>query len=816
MSAHQRDLPTFLGETKPVDLITHLESYQLDDQGISLRCGCQHHQLTRQEYYGTVCEVMFDPPTPVDPVRVRIDFCTAEIFRIRYGMDESNPEYQTPMVVGEFTQPVPFTSKEVDDEIHLETKSIRLVVNREPWQLLVYDLQGKKIWETRPVDIAPLRRPEMQWNPPQQRWLFLHRYAYPWGISPGDIAVAFASFGLHHDEHIFGLGEDFGPVDKRGIHRRLWLQEGFGNSSPASYKQTPFYMSTRGYGLFVNTSNAISFRVGELDHSALSVIVEDTHELDFYWMYGPTLNDILPRYTCITGAPTVPPKWSFGLWMGRITYNRQDQVEQVAQDLRDHHIPCDLIHIDTGWYENDWECDYVFGKEKFPDPAGMLQRLKEKGFRTSLWQWPNMAVGSEIFAEGQAKGYFAKRPNGQVYTFPGFLADAGFIDYSKPEAVTWVQGKIRALLEMGVAAIKVDFGEGAPPDAVYDSVPSESMHNLYPLIYGEAMYEISEEVHGQGDALLWARSAWAGSQRYPVHWSGDGVARFEDLACVLRSALSFGMSGFPFYSHDIGGFSGLPSLELYVRWAQLGLFSSHARCHGEPPREPWEYGDEAERIFRQYTELRYRLIPYIYSEAVECGRASLPLVRALVLDFQYDPTSAMITDQYMFGRSLLVAPILDHTNRRRIYIPPGTWVDYWTKEMNLGPQWIEVEASLDMLPIFVKGGAILPYAPLCQYVDEKPVDPLTLEIYAPQTKAKYAIFESQQSVIHVNYKMDNDVLSVETDPAPGQIEIVIYQLPVRAAHRENKSLDIEKTENDGYKVEFDGRPPSRIEFMIEL
>ncbi|NJK81599.1 MAG: glycoside hydrolase family 31 protein [Chloroflexaceae bacterium] len=543
---------------------------------------------------------------------------------------------------------------------------------------------GRVIWSTRPVDIAPLRRPAEQWNPSQQRWIFHNRYAYPLGVTAGGEQRVFASFGLQHDEHIYGFGEGFGPLDKRGTMQRLWLVEGFSNASPGAYKHTPFYMSTRGYGLYVNTAHATTFRVGNLDYTALSVIVDDTPLLDAYFIYGPTLKEILPRYTAITGAPAVPPRWSFGLWMGRISYDTQQQVATVAHELREHRIPCDVIHIDTNWFERDWECDWRFGAGRFPDPAAMLARLREQGFRVSVWQWPLLLVNTGIFQEASERGYLAKRPNGQTYTFSGFMADAGLFDYSNPAAVAWLQGRLQDLFALGVAVIKADFGEGAPPDAVYHGATGAAMHSLYPLLYNQAVFSATEAFYGTGNGIIWGRSAWAGSQRYPVHWSGDGVARFEDLACVLRSALSFGMSGFPFYSHDIGGFAGLPSPDLYIRWAQFGLFSSHARCHGEPPREPWAYGEEAEAIFRWYCELRYRLLPYIYSEAQECGRSSLPMLRALVLEYQDDPTTYTIADQYMFGRSLLVAPILDERTTRRVYLPHGLWVDYWTKTVRPG------------------------------------------------------------------------------------------------------------------------------------
>ncbi|KAA3661017.1 MAG: alpha-xylosidase, partial [Chloroflexi bacterium] len=486
-----------------------------------------------------------------------------------------------------------------------------------------------------------------------------------------------------------------------------------------------------------------------------------------------TLKEILPGYTAVTGNPAVPPKWSFGLWMARISYSTQKQVEKVAADLRKHQIPCDVIHIDTDWYENDWECDLKFGKSKFPNPSDLMTELREQGFRVSLWQWPNMMLTSPMYKEGREGGYLVKKANGEPYHFTGFGPDAGMLDYSNPETVAWVKEKFRDLFRQGVAAIKTDFGEGLPPDGVYHSVPGESMHNLYPLLYNEAVFGVTEEMVGESKGIVWSRSAWAGSQRYPVHWSGDGVARYEDLACVLRAALSFGLSGFPFYSHDIGGFSGVPSPELYVRWAQLGMFGSHVRCHGAPPREPWAYGAEAERIFRQYDDLRYRLMPYIYSEAVKCGYTSLPMMRPLVLDYQDDPNTYTIDDQFLFGSSLLVAPILDETNQRRVYLPEGEWVNFWSKEILSGGKWLTADAPLDIMPLYVKAGTILPLGPKMQYVDERPLDPLTLEIHAPAATGQLTIHDEDRPDIEVSYRREGDKLHVDVSDTPGQVNVVV-------------------------------------------
>ena len=777
------EISTFLDETLPVTFVARVERWERAGNSLTLRCATQQYRPELHNYYGTVCETVWEAPEAGTPVTVQIDFCAEAILRLRSYPGPAVPENETPMVAGRFEEPVALAIREDEAQIVVETAVLRLTIRRDPWQLSLTDLAGTPVWQTLPVDIEGLMRPpeEEQWNPPQQRWLFLHRYAYPFGfVDHGEKRKAFASFGLGYDEHIYGFGESYGRLDKRETKQTLWIQEGFSNASPATYKRAPFYMSSRGYGLFINSSNAIHFRVGDLEHTALSAIVEDTALFDAYLFYGPTLQEILPRYTAVTGRPVVPPKWSFGLWMARISYSSQAQVMQVAADLREHEIPCDVIHIDTDWYKNDWECDLEFCAIKFPDPAGMTRSLRENGFRVSLWQWPNMVVTSPMFKEGLEGGYLVKGKNGMPLLFSGFGPDAGLIDYSNPQAVAWVQEKFRALFRLGIAAIKTDFGEGAPPDGVYAGAAGESMHNRYPLLYNEAVFDVMEETVGAGKGIVWSRSAWAGSQRYPVHWSGDGVARFEDLACVLRAALSFGLSGFPFYSHDVGGFSGLPSPELYVRWAQLGMFGSHVRCHGAPPREPWAYGAEAERIFRQYDALRYRLLPYIYSEAVACGRSSLPMMRPLALMYQDDANTPAMDDQYLFGSSLLAAPILDETNRRRVYLPAGEWVDYWSKEVLSGERWLTVEAPLAIMPLYVKAGAILPYGPPLQYVDERPLDPLTLELYAPGESGCYTIHEEEGPDIEVGYLRQADALLVTVKGAPGAVEVVVFgeEVPV--------------------------------------
>ena len=304
------DLPTFLGDTVPVDFITALESHTLTGPSLTLVCRTDHHTPELHNYYGTVCETTFKPPTRGRDVTVQLDFLTDATFRLRFAVD-TVPANETPMVIGEFAGVTP-TLEDAGTELRVKTDGLELIVTKVPFQLKVQDPDGSLVWATKPTDIAPLMRPEEQWNPPEQRWIFMHRFGYPAGLTATtENRKSFASFYLQHDEGIYGFGEGFGRVNKHGSEQRLWLQEAFSNAAPAAYKGAPFYISSKGYGLFVNTSNALNYKVGSLEHTTLSVTVEDTDFFDAYFIYGPSVKDILPRYTAITGAPRLAAKVEF-------------------------------------------------------------------------------------------------------------------------------------------------------------------------------------------------------------------------------------------------------------------------------------------------------------------------------------------------------------------------------------------------------------------------------------------------------------------------------------------------------------------------
>ncbi len=768
-------LEPFLPEVVPVEFAGQVAGVAAVGDGVRIEVETQRFDPHLYDYYGTELVTTYRPRTRGTPLVIDVVPLVEGGFRVLMGHGAPAEPRDTPMLDGPVKALGSPELDEHDDHLLIRGAVVDLAVDRDPFRIRLLDADGRDTLVTRAWDHAGFRRQprEIVWHENEQRWLFHNRYAFPPGISADDrYRSVFLSTELAYDEHIWGFGEGYGNVDRRGTDQWLWLEEGYGNPSPAAYKQTPFWVSSRGYGVFVHSSRAIRSRVGSLDHTAVSVTLEDESELDVFLLPGPTPAEVVQRYCGITGTPRVPPRWTLGLWMSRISYDTQEQVETVARELREHRIPSDVIHVDTNCFPVEWECDLEFSTERFPDVAAMAERLGDQGFRLSLWQWPNLVVGSQLHLQGEAAGYLVKRDNDAAYVRSGFVRDAALVDYSNPDTVRWIQGKLRGLLELGVQAIKVDFGEGAPPDGVYAGVDPRDAHNLYPLLYQQAVQEVVDEVHGD-QGVLWARSAWAGSQRFPVHWSGDGVARYEDLACVLRSMLSMGLSGFPFYSHDVGGFVGLPDDALYVRWMQLGVFSSHVRTHGMPPREPWAYGERAERLAREALELRSRLLPYLDAVTVDAGQTCAPVVRPYVWEFPDDPLAARVQDAYLFGPALLVAPMLDAGERRQVYLPPGTWTDFWTREPVTGARVVEVVAPLARIPLFLREDHAVVQAPVRQHTGEVVEGPLTVTLVRPGAHGSATALLERDRACEVRWHRDGDDLHVEVVGADTDVDLEV-------------------------------------------
>ncbi len=528
----------------------------------------------------------------------------------------------------------------------------------------------------------------------------------------GKVDRATLSFECKHDECFAGTGERFTKMDLSGHTFYLKNQDGQGVNNRRAYKNIPFYLSSRLYGVFYHTSRYCKLSLA--DHSTRSVqFLNEAPVVDAYLIGGSSPERILYNYRTLTGFPSLPPLWSFGIWMSRMTYFSADEVQEICDRLRREKYPCDVIHLDTGWFRTDWLCEWKFNPERFPDPVGFLKGLKEDGYRVSLWQLPYVAEGAEQITEAKENRYIApltkeqERAEGSNFST---LDYAGTIDFTYPKATAWYKGLLKELLDMGVVCIKTDFGENIHMDADYYAMSPEELNNLYALLYQKAAYEITKEV--TGDGIVWARSAWAGCQRYPLHWGGDSASTWDGMAGSVKGGLHFGLSGFGFWSHDVPGFHSLPNFmnspldeKVYMRWTQFGVFTSHMRYHGSFKREPWHYPAIAPLV-KRWWKLRYRLMPYIVEEARRSTETGYPMVRALLMHHPDDRQVWHIDDEYYFGSEFLVAPVMNSEDKRDVYLPEGRWVDFFTGERFEGGRWLKgVECPLERMPLYVKEGA---------------------------------------------------------------------------------------------------------------
>ena len=524
------------------------------------------------------------------------------------------------------------------------------------------------------------------------------------------------SFSCEPDECFVGTGERFRKMDLSGQTFQLKNQDGQGVNNRRCYKNIPFYLSSRLYGAFYHTSDYCKLSLA--DHSTRSVqFLNDRATLDVFLIGGDTPEAILRGYRMLTGFPEMPPLWSFGIWMSRMTYFSDEEVSAICNRLRDEHYPCDVIHLDTGWFRTDWLCEWKFNPERFPDPKGFIRRLADKGFKVSLWQLPYIAAGAEQINEAKANRYIS-RPEKEDSSTGGAsnfstLDYAGTIDFTYDKATDWYKNQLlKPLLEMGVKCIKTDFGENIHMDHLYHASTSERLNNLYALLYQRAAYEVTREV--TGDGIIWARAAWAGCQRYPLHWGGDSESSWAGMAGSLKGGLHFGLSGFAFWSHDVPGFHSTPNFmnspldeQVYVRWTQFGVFSSHMRYHGSFKREPWHYPAIAP-IVKRWWKLRYALLPYIMEQSQKSCQSGYPLLRALLMHHPADRQCWHIDNEYYFGSEFLVCPVMNADNRRDIYLPEGQWVNFFTGERLEGGRWYYgVEVPLEEMPVYVRPGAVI-------------------------------------------------------------------------------------------------------------
>ncbi len=585
--------------------------------------------------------------------------------------------------------------------VEQDANSIRYVgnngsieVQRYPWRVILRDSNGKVLTQTRAIIDNDSTQVKLL------PFCFIKRGAdNSRSVNP----VFFLSPG----ERIYGCGESFTSLNKAGQKVHLYVTDPQGPETDGMYKPVPFYFSNRGYGIFMHTSAPATCDFGASYIGAQRLFMGD-EAVDLFVFFGEP-EEILDAYTNVTGKSPMLPLWTFGTWMSRITYFSQEEGLEIARQLRAHRIPSDVIHFDTGWFGVDWQCDYEFAKDRFPNPAAMLKSMKKDGFHTCLWQLPYFTPKNRYFNELVDGGMVVTNAKG------GMPYEDAVVDFSNPKAVEWYQGKIGALIRLGVGAIKCDFGEAAPYNGLYASGRTGFYeHNLYPLRYNKALWNAVKDNSGEG--VIWARSAWAGSQRYPLHWGGDAATNDIGMMGDLRGGLSLGLSGFSFWSHDMGGFVTASPEDIYRRWLPFGFLSSHTRAHGAPPTEPWLISESFTDAFRQCAEMKYKLMPYVYAQAKDCSNRGLPMVRALFVEYPEDPGAWLVEDEYMFGSQILVAPLMESGNERVCYLPQGKWIDYQDGKVYDGG-YHTIKAGAIPCIILVADGSLIPQVPVAQSTD---------------------------------------------------------------------------------------------------
>ena len=613
--------------------------------------------------------------------------------------------------------------KATDQAIVYKNNNGSLEIQKYPFRIVLRDGQGKLLTQTRHIiDNDSTQVKLLPFN-------FIKRGSdNSRSINP--------VLMLSPNERIYGCGESFTSLNKVGQKVQISVVDPQGPETDGMYKPVPFYFSNRGYGIFMHTSAPTTADFGASYIGAQRLFMGD-ETMDFFIFFGEP-KDVLNAYTDVTGKSPMLPLWTFGTWMSRITYFSQEEGLDIARKLRANKIPSDVIHFDTGWFGVDWQCDYEFAKDRFKDPVAMLKSMKKDGFHTCLWQLPYFTPKNRYFRELVDGGMAVHNGNGTL------SYEDAVLDLSNPKTVAWYQGKIANLIKQGVSAIKCDFGEAAPYDGIYASGKTGFYeHNLYPLRYNKALWQAVRDNTPDHEGVIWARSAWAGSQRYPLHWGGDAAT--NEIGSVgmlgdLRGGLSFGLSGFSFWSHDMGGFVTKSPDDLYRRWLPFGFLSSHTRAHGAPPTEPWLISESFTKAFRQSAEMKYKLMPYVYAQAKDCSERGLPMVRALLVEFPDDPGAWFVEDEYMFGSQILVAPMLETGKSRTVYLPRGKWIDYQTGNVYEGGYQTIPTAEIPCV-ILVKDGSLIPHVPVAQNTGDIKWDKVELKAYkADATKCTGLLF----------------------------------------------------------------------------
>ncbi|MBN1178569.1 MAG: DUF5110 domain-containing protein [Anaerolineae bacterium] len=655
--------------------------------------------------------------------RAQIDVTVfaADVIRVRlYRSTDAPPTFPYTLEPGAAP---PFDVVHTDDAVELHTERLICTVSKT---------------DGRVAFLAPDRAPIASDTEPAG-WTADGHAACRWQLQP--------------DAHVYGLGERTTAMDRRGAAFTNW------NTDPRTYDTgddpinlcIPFWLTlhsggAQGYAILLENTARSQVDVGQTDPHALAAAV-DEQALGYLFFYGPALSHVLTRFTELTGRHALYPRWTLGYQQCRWSYYPEARVRQLARDFREtHHVPCDAIHLDIH-YMDGYRC-FTWDRERFPDPTRMLADLHAQGFKLVTIIDPGIKVDKRYWAfrDGMEKDVFCRYPDGQLCTGPVWPGDCAFPDVTAPHARTWWGDLYRGLLEDGVDGFWNDMNEPALFGADDATIPLSVRHNLEGQgsdhrrahnVYGLQMVRATAEglarLAPERRHFVFTRSGWTGVQRYAAHWTADNLSTWESFRLTIPMVMGLGVSGIAFTGADVGGFAGTPTAELFTRWLQLGAFLPLFRAHtilDSPDQEPWTWGEPYLSINRETIHLRYRLLPYLYTTFWQSTQTGLPVARPLFLAFQDDPATHALQDQFLCGDALLVAPVLEEgATQRSVYLPTGTWYDFWTDARHEGPARIQVEAPLERVPLFVRAGTVLPLGPVVEYVGQASDEPLTLHVY---------------------------------------------------------------------------------------
>lgn len=672
-------------------------------------------------YNPETCGISFETATfRGNSALVQIDFISDTAFRFRMYPHGQKPKLCNQ--VFDFPPVAKCTVRDEGDFLFVSTSRLTLKFRKCPWQMTIV-LDGEEVTFQ-----------QIQDHNVDQKYK-----AVPVGFTldeKGNVTDAFETMYLYCDESFYGFGEKFDSFDKRGKRVTVWQRDAQSTNSDISYKGMPYFMSSTGYSVLMNTFTRTHFNMGATSAVSYTMETEDPY-LDYYMFCNRDYKGLISDYTALSGRSAMIPKWAFGFWMSRMSYMSRAELEEIVCQMEDFGMSVDVVHIDA-WQPNFEDSFLPSGKEdllsfdevRFPNPEGMIRWLGERGIKLSLWMFPYVqAIDpegrlSKQYTSMRDKGYLVKNRQGEPIVFSPGEGDTdawrvAALDFTNPGLVEYMKGRIKRLMRMGVGVMKTDFSEELPEDSVFfDGTTGRQSHNKYPLLYAKTIYEASLEAKAEmgQKALLWGRSGYAGSQNYPANWAGDSSASRNNLAAILCGGLNMGISGVSFWGFDIGGFYNcdytgkrvIPEDEDYIRSVQMGLMSPLSRSHGQStPREPWVYSETAQQAFRKINTLRYRMLPYIYSTGWETVKSGVPMMRAMLLEYPEDFAVRNVSRQYMLGGSLLVAPVFDQP-RHHIYLPQGSWVDLETGERLTGGRWLVYPKKIDVIPMFLRENAMLP------------------------------------------------------------------------------------------------------------